>query len=78
VILTEWNEFRALDLKSVRDVMLGNVLVDLRNVYPESLAEEAGFVYYGVGRTMSPLVNGRHKRRPEGEPKERVMRQVAH
>jgi UDPglucose 6-dehydrogenase len=57
VILTEWNEFRALDLKSVRDVMLGNVLVDLRNMYPEALAEEAGFVYYGVGRTLPPSVS---------------------
>jgi UDPglucose 6-dehydrogenase len=78
LVLTEWNEFRALDLKRVREVMLGNVLVDLRNMYPEALAVEAGFVYYGVGRTMSPLVSGRHKRRPEGESKERVMRQVAH
>ena len=41
VVLTEWNEFRTLDLKRVREVLLGNVLVDLRNVYPESFAEEA-------------------------------------
>ena len=57
VMLTEWNEFRALDLKRVREVMVGNVLVDLRNIYPEALAEEAGFVYYGVGRTQPPLVS---------------------
>ena len=42
VVLTEWNEFRALDLKRVRQIMFGNVLVDLRNMYPEALAEEAG------------------------------------
>ena len=33
VILIEWNEFRALDLKCAREIMLGNVLVDFRNVY---------------------------------------------
>ena len=54
VVLTEWNEFRALDLKRVREVMLGNVLVDLRNMYPEALAKEAGFVYHGIGRTLPP------------------------
>jgi UDPglucose 6-dehydrogenase len=51
VVLTEWNEFRALDLKRVRELMLGNFLVDLRNVYPAALAEEAGFVYQGIGYT---------------------------
>jgi UDPglucose 6-dehydrogenase len=50
VVLTEWNEFRALDLKSVRQLMTGNVLVDLRNMFPNTVAEEAGFLYYGVGR----------------------------
>jgi UDPglucose 6-dehydrogenase len=50
VVLTEWNEFRALDLKRARELMSGNVLVDLRNVYAAGLAEEAGFVYQGIGR----------------------------
>ena len=44
MVLTEWNEFRALDLKHVRQIMAGNVLVDLRNIYSEVSAEEAGFV----------------------------------
>ena len=58
VILTEWNEFRALDLKRAREIMLGNVLVDLRNVYPEALAQEAVFVYHGIGRTpRQPLTS---------------------
>jgi UDPglucose 6-dehydrogenase len=78
VVLTEWNEFRALDLKRVREVMLGNVLVDLRNMYPEASAEEAGFVYYGVGRTLPPPVNRTHKRRRELTPKGRDIRQVTH
>lgn len=53
VVLTEWNEFRALDLKALRGAMRGNVLVDLRNVYSRKLAAEAGFVYRGIGRTAS-------------------------
>ena len=57
VVLTEWNEFRAIDLKRLREVMFGNALVDLRNMYTEALAEEAGFAYYGIGcRPPSPSV----------------------
>jgi UDPglucose 6-dehydrogenase len=57
VALTEWNEFRAIDLKRLREVMFGNALVDLRNMYTEALAEEAGFAYYGMGcRPPSPSV----------------------
>jgi UDPglucose 6-dehydrogenase len=52
VILTEWNEFRALDLKQVREVMRGDVLVDLRNVYNADLAEAAGLAYCGIGQPM--------------------------
>ena len=55
VLLTEWNEFRALDLKQLREVMLGNVLVDLINAYPEALAEEAGLTYYGIGHLPRPV-----------------------
>lgn len=52
VVLTEWNEFRAVDLKQLRKVMRGRALVDLRNVYPPALAEAAGFTYRGIGRGM--------------------------
>ena len=50
VIVTEWDEFRALDLDQVAAAMRGKVLVDLRNVYDREEAEEAGLAYYGVGR----------------------------
>jgi len=50
LVLTEWNEFRAVDLKQMRKVMRGDVLVDLRNVYPPALAVAADFTYGGVGR----------------------------
>jgi len=53
VVLTEWNEFRALDLASLHAAMRGNVLVDLRNVYQGSLARSVGFAYRGIGRGTS-------------------------
>jgi len=50
VIVTEWDEFRALDLKEIAGRMRGKVLVDLRNIYDKAEAEEAGLAYRGVGR----------------------------
>jgi len=50
VIVTEWDEFRALDLEDLAAVMRGKVLVDLRNVYDRAEAERAGLVYFGIGR----------------------------
>jgi UDPglucose 6-dehydrogenase len=50
VIVTEWNEFRALDLNAVKAKMKGDVLVDFRNVYSRVQARAAGFEYTGVGR----------------------------
>ena len=50
VIVTEWDEFRALDLDRIAKGMRGRVIVDLRNVYDRSEAEEVGFEYYGLGR----------------------------
>ena len=50
VVLTEWNEFRALDLKRLRQAMRGQVMVDLRNVYVPADARAEGFDYTSVGR----------------------------
>jgi UDPglucose 6-dehydrogenase len=50
VIVTEWDEFRALDLDELAGLMRGKVLVDLRNVYDRDEAERAGLVYSGIGR----------------------------
>ena len=50
VVVTEWNEFRALDLGRLRAAMAGDVLVDLRNIYRIDEARAAGFSYTGVGR----------------------------
>ncbi|GAA4721364.1 UDP-glucose/GDP-mannose dehydrogenase family protein [Sphingomonas lutea] len=50
VIVTEWDEFRALDLEEMAGAMRGRALVDLRNVYDREEAERAGLTYFGVGR----------------------------
>jgi UDPglucose 6-dehydrogenase len=50
VIVTEWDEFRALDLGKLAQSMRGTTLVDLRNVYDPEEAERAGLTYYGIGR----------------------------
>jgi len=50
VLVTEWNEFRRLDLARVRRVMRRRVLVDLRNVYEPAAVRRLGFEYTCVGR----------------------------
>lgn len=50
VIITEWNQYRALDLNRVKKLMAEPVLVDLRNIYSGGHPEEAGFSYVGIGR----------------------------
>lgn len=50
VIITEWNEFRALDLDRVRETMKGSTLVDLRNIYDPADMKDRGFHYVSVGR----------------------------
>ena len=50
VIVTEWEEFRALDLERIGGAMDKRVLVDLRNIYPAEEAIRHGFSYVGVGR----------------------------
>lgn len=50
VLITEWNEFKALDLARLRDLMATPVLVDLRNVYDPQQVVNAGFIYRSIGR----------------------------
>jgi UDPglucose 6-dehydrogenase len=50
VVLTEWNEFRGLDLGALREAMRGDILIDLRNVYSPQSARDAGFQYSSIGR----------------------------
>ncbi|HKJ61766.1 MAG TPA: UDP binding domain-containing protein, partial [Hyphomicrobiales bacterium] len=57
VVLTEWNEFRALDLNALRTQMKGDMLVDLRNVFRPDYAEQCGFRYSSIGRPGA--INGK-------------------
>ena len=50
VIVTEWNEFRALGPEPLRSLMRGHVVVDLRNVFDPAPMEAAGFHYSAIGR----------------------------
>jgi len=50
VIVTEWDIYRALDLKRLSTIMTSKIMVDLRNVYPVADVERAGFAYSAVGR----------------------------
>ncbi len=50
VLLTEWNQYRALDLARLKSIMKTPVFVDLRNVYDPAKMRSAGFKYVGVGR----------------------------
>jgi UDPglucose 6-dehydrogenase len=53
VIVTEWDEFRALDLGKIARRMRGKALVDLRNVYDPEEARRAGLDYRGIGRAAA-------------------------
>jgi UDPglucose 6-dehydrogenase len=50
VIVTEWNEFRALDLVRVKGLLAQPVVVDLRNIYKPADMAAAGFTYHSIGR----------------------------
>jgi len=51
VIITEWDQFRALDLDRVREVMNRPLIVDLRNIYKPEELRSRGFTYLSVGRS---------------------------
>ncbi|MDE0201956.1 MAG: UDP-glucose/GDP-mannose dehydrogenase family protein [Rhodospirillaceae bacterium] len=53
VILTEWNEFRALDLERARNLLKAPLMVDLRNIYEPSEVAGAGIRYVSVGRAAA-------------------------
>ena len=57
VIVTEWIQFRALDLPRLKQIMKQPVVVDLRNIYRAGEMAELGFVYDGVGRSKTSAPN---------------------
>ncbi|HBH89717.1 UDP-glucose/GDP-mannose dehydrogenase family protein [Ponticaulis sp.] len=50
VIITEWDQFRALDMERAKSILNGNVVVDLRNIYTKADMTKRGFDYTSVGR----------------------------
>ena len=65
VILTEWNEFRALSLERVKSLLTAPVVVDLRNVYDPSEMAKLGFRYASIGRPAGGRKNGGGQRAAE-------------
>ncbi len=55
VLHTDWPSYRDLDLATLKRLMRGNVLVDLRNQYDPLAVAEAGFAYHGVGRLPNAI-----------------------
>jgi UDPglucose 6-dehydrogenase len=51
VIITEWEQFRALDLDRIKQLMACPILVDLRNIYSSEDIEKHGFLYMGIGKS---------------------------
>lgn len=63
-LLTEWNQFRALDLDQVKNLLKQPIIVDLRNVYNVKDMVEAGFDYYSIGRAPGYGFSKTKKDRP--------------
>jgi UDPglucose 6-dehydrogenase len=51
ILMTEWNQYRALNLEKLGNIMQTKVFIDLRNVYEPAVLKNAGFEYTGVGRS---------------------------
>jgi UDPglucose 6-dehydrogenase len=68
VIVTEWDDLRSLARDEVREAMRNPLIVDGRNVLDPAQAREAGFVYEGIGRAVSPFASLPETAEPETEP----------
>jgi UDPglucose 6-dehydrogenase len=66
VIITEWNEFRALDLARVRQLLRSPTIVDLRNIYKPADMAEAGFYYFSIGRKAVEPAHAEQRVRAKG------------
>jgi UDPglucose 6-dehydrogenase len=58
VIVTEWNQFRALDFNRLKQAMRAPILVDLRNIYRSDEVRKHGFTYSGIGTNLYQDVTG--------------------
>ena len=62
-IVTEWNEFRGMDLARLKRLMKRPILVDLRNLYEPDEVESRGWTHLGVGRGRPSMDGNRRARR---------------
>jgi UDPglucose 6-dehydrogenase len=53
LLITEWSQFRGLDLGRIKAAMRGATIVDLRNVFEPAIVRNAGFTYHGIGKPTS-------------------------
>jgi UDPglucose 6-dehydrogenase len=74
LILTDWEEFAALDFKRLRQVMNHPILIDGRNLYSRAEMERAGFSYFSVGRqeALPAPANGKETISSNGNPRPKV------
>jgi UDPglucose 6-dehydrogenase len=54
VVVTDWNEFKSLNMQQIRDSMRRPVLIDGRNIYEPAEMNHLGFIYRGIGRGTNP------------------------
>jgi len=50
LIITDWNEFKQLDIRALRSIMKGDVIIDGRNIFEPEEMKDLGFNYFGIGR----------------------------
>jgi UDPglucose 6-dehydrogenase len=53
VLVTEWNQFRAISPARLAHTMAGRIVIDLRNVYDPASIRQAGLAYHGIGRAIT-------------------------
>jgi len=58
VVLTEWEEFKNLDLPRIKSLLRGNLIVDTRNVFRPDSVVQCGLVYEGIGRRADRSLHG--------------------
>jgi hypothetical protein len=84
VVVTEWDEFRRMDLARLKREMAAPLLVDLRNIFSEEQLRRGGFKYFGIGNGGSssndganqPVADGWSRRR-QGVRREGSEEQIA-
>ena len=57
VVLTEWNEFRAINLATLKSRMRGTMLFDMRNIFRPEDAKSAGLSYQSIGRPAGDAIS---------------------